>query len=114
MTLSEQFPKATLELPLEIRHEFNIFTATGRLLAGTGGTSSNVQDTYSQNVDNAKAINHAVSTYDSRDDALSNALDCLRLFRDAGVQLPEEWPTMRDETICEIESALAVQSGEGQ
>ena len=67
MKLTEQFPKATLDLPLEIRHEFNIFTAKGRLLAGTGGTSSNVVDTYSQNVDNAKAIVHAVSTYDARE-----------------------------------------------
>lgn len=67
MTLSEQFPNATLDLPLEIRHEFNIFTPKNRLVAGTGGASSNVQDTYSENVANAKAIHHAISTYDARE-----------------------------------------------
>lgn len=114
-TLIERFPKATLELPLEIRHEFNIFTATGRMLAGTGGTSSNVQDTYSQNVDNAKAIHHAISTYDARDAALVEAARVLEIGVHsietnpaATAKQREEWGGLYRSALAEIESARAV------
>lgn len=39
-------------------------------------------------------------------EALEEALGLLRLFRDAGVQMPEGWPHDRDEAITRLENAL--------
>jgi hypothetical protein len=76
--LAERFPNATLKDPLDIKHDFNIFTPDGRMVASSGGYSSNVKDTHSANVDNARAIVHAVNTYDARDEALQKALEAFR------------------------------------
>lgn len=107
MTLAEQFPKATLDGPLAIKHEFNVFNAEGRLVAGCGGHSNNVTDTYSENVDNAKAILHAVSTYDARDEALRQSLAAIR-WATVNPTSADEWISALNAVRAKIEAALAV------
>jgi hypothetical protein len=100
--LIELFPKATLQGPLAIQHEFNIFTPDGRLFASSGGQSNNKRDTYSENVDNGKAIVHAINTYDAREAALLNAMEVLGRFANGS------WDNDAGRAYEKIEAALAV------